>query len=71
VVGLSLCLLQKVFGVVALDAEVYYLSVVPIHLTFVHWLLLNVGTFVISVLMMVVPSYMVAKITPARSMRFD
>lgn len=71
VVGLSLCLLQKMFGIVALDAEVYYLSVVPIHLTFVHWLLLNVGTFVISVLMMVVPSYMVAKITPARSMRFD
>ncbi len=71
IVGLLFCFVQKYFGLVTLDAEVYYLAVVPIHFNVWYWLLLNISVFVISVLMMIAPSYLVAKINPAQSIRFE
>lgn len=71
VVGVVLCLLQYYFGVVTLDPASYFVSVVPIDLNVLHVLLLNVGTLAIVVLMMILPSFVVSRITPANSMRFD
>lgn len=71
IVGISLCLAQKFWGVIHLDAENYYLDTVPILLCVDHLLLLNIGVIVVSVLMLLGPSGIVARISPAKSIRFD
>ena len=71
VIGLLLCLLQKYFGIVKLDPTSYYVSTVPINLDIVNILILNAGTLAVIVLMIILPSFIVSKITPADSMRFE
>jgi lipoprotein-releasing system permease protein len=71
IIGVSLCVLQSLFHVVKLDSSVYYLDAVPIDLNIVAWILLNIGTLLISMLMMLAPSYLITKINPARSIRFE
>ncbi|GAF03067.1 ABC transporter permease [Saccharicrinis fermentans] len=70
-IGISICLLQKYFGIISLDPENYYLNTVPIHLNLLHILYLNMGTIVVSYLMMIAPSYLATKITPVEAIRFD
>ncbi|HQB22203.1 MAG TPA: ABC transporter permease, partial [Bacteroidales bacterium] len=53
IIGIGLCLLQKYFGIITLDADSYYVSVVPINLDLIHLLLLNIGSLVITLIMMI------------------
>lgn len=69
--GLVFYAVQRFTGVFKLDPATYYMDVVPVELHFSHWLLLNIGTLAISVLMLVGPSYLIAKIRPAASMRYE
>ena len=71
VIGLALCLMQKYFGIVKLDPTSYYVTTVPINLDVVNILILNAGTLAVIVLMIILPSFIVSKITPADSMRFE
>ena len=71
IIGLAFCLLQKNFNILKLDPATYYLSAVPIDLNPWYVILLNVGTLIVSLVMMIAPSYLVAKITPAKSIRFE
>lgn len=71
VLGLGLCLLQKYTSIITLDPESYYVAVVPVNIDLLHILLLNVGTLVITVAMMILPSMIVSKISPADSIRFN
>jgi lipoprotein-releasing system permease protein len=57
--------------VIALDPSNYYLDTVPIDLSFTSWLLINLGTGLVSMLMMLGPSYLITKIHPARTIRFE
>lgn len=70
-IALLICLVQSKFHLIKLDPATYYLSAVPIDLNIIYIILLNIGTLAISLLMMIVPSYLVAKITPAKSIRFE
>ena len=70
-IGLSLCLLQSHFHLFKLDPAIYYIDSVPIELNIWLWLLLNVCTLLVSVLMLVGPSYLIAHIHPAKSIRFE
>ena len=71
VIGLLCCWLQSQFQVVKLDPTVYYLEAVPIDLRLGAWFLLNVGTLLISMAMMLGPSYLITRIDPAKSIRFE
>ena len=71
IIGLAICFLQSTTHLFKLDASVYYLDAVPIDLRFSAWLLLNIGTLVLSMAMMLGPSYLITKIHPARSIRFE
>ena len=71
VIGISLCLIQKHFRAIKLDPAIYYLDAVPIDLTVTSLILLNVGTLIASMLMMLIPSYLVTKIDPVKSIRFE
>ena len=71
VIGIVLCLVQSYFRVVKLDPSVYYLDAVPIDLTVFSIVLLNIGTLAAAMLMMLGPSYLITKIHPAKSIRFE
>lgn len=71
VVALLFCLLQYYFRIIKLDPATYYVDAVPVELNVVVWLLLNAGTLIVSVLMLVGPSYLVSRIHPAKSIRFE
>jgi len=71
VIGLSLCALQYFTGIIPLDPEAYYVAKVPISFNIMYILFLNVGTLLASLLMMIGPSYLITKITPAKIIRYE
>ncbi len=71
VIGLSLCALQYFTHAIPLDPEAYYVSYVPIVFNWTYLVLLNIGTFAASILMMIAPSYLIAKISPAKIIRYE
>jgi lipoprotein-releasing system permease protein len=71
VIGLTLCFIQNKFEILKLNPATYYLSAVPIELNVFYIILLNIGTLLISLLMMIGPSYLVAKIAPSKSIQFE
>lgn len=70
-IGISLLLLQKYTGILKLNPSVYYVSQVPIHLSISTVLLLNLGVFILCMLMLLIPSYIVAKISPVKAIKFE
>lgn len=71
VIGVSLCLIQFFFEPFKLDPTIYYLSSVPIELNIFYYILLNVFTLIVSVLMLIGPSYLISRIHPAKSIKFE
>ena len=70
-IGLLFILVQSQFRIFKLDPATYYIDCVPVEFNFWLWALLNVCTLVISVLMLVGPSYLIAQIHPAKSIKFE
>ncbi len=71
IVGLSIALLQKQFGIFKLDPANYFLDTVPILINPLHILLLNLGAILAIFLMMIGPSYLAARIAPVKAIKFD
>ena len=71
VIGLSLCALQYFTGIIPLDPEAYYVATVPVSFNWLYIILLNVGTLLASILMMIGPSYLITKIDPAKIIRYE
>lgn len=71
VAGLSLSLLQKYTGLVRLEESTYYLSCVPISINLVGILALNVATFVVLALFMLIPLLIINKISPSEIIRYE
>ena len=71
IIGFGLVLLQKTTGIVTLDPQTYYVSEAPMELNLLVIILLNVATLLICVFVLIAPSYLVSKIHPARSMRYE
>lgn len=71
IIGVVLCLIQRHFHIVTLNPEAYYVPYVPIEINFWYVLWLNIGCMLVSVLMLIAPSYLVALIRPAKSIKFE
>jgi lipoprotein-releasing system permease protein len=71
VIGLTFVGVQSFFRPFKLDPTTYYVDSVPVEFNVWWWVLLNVCTLVVSVLMLVGPSYLIAHIHPAKSIRFE
>lgn len=71
IIGLGLCLLQSNFGIIPLDPAVYHVSEVPVSISLWWVILLNISVVFIAVLMLVGPSYLVSRIKPATSIRYE
>jgi lipoprotein-releasing system permease protein len=70
-IGIGICLLQMHFQIIKLDPASYYLDAVPINFNLLHILLLNIGTLIVTIAMLVIPSMIISKISPAIVMRFS
>lgn len=69
-IGISLLLLQKHVGFIALDPETYYVSQVPVSIDVLSIIILNIGTLVLCFVMLIIPSVIITKIQPSKSIRF-
>ncbi len=70
-IGIGMLLIQKYFGVIKLNPESYYVNVAPVDINLFYILLLNIGTVVICLLVLLIPSFIITKITPSKSIRFE
>ena len=70
-IGLGLAFIQKHYGLFKLDEATYYVAVIPIDLNWIYIILLNIGTLFCCLLMLIVPSFIVSKITPVKAIRFS
>lgn len=71
VIGLGIVGIQYYFELFSLDPATYYVSVAPVLLKWNHLLWLNLATFVICMIVLVVPTYIISKISPVKAMRFE
>ncbi|WP_324690429.1 ABC transporter permease [Flavobacterium cheonhonense] len=70
-IGLTLLLLQKYFGIIKLNPESYYVNEAPVDINLFYLVLLNIGTIVVCLVVLLIPSYIITKITPSKSIRFE
>jgi len=71
VIGLGLLFGQKYFKLFPLDPSVYYVTEAPVYINVGYIITLNIGTLVLCLVMLLVPSYMITKISPVRAIRFE
>lgn len=70
-IGIGVCLLQKQLGIVKLNPATYYVSTVPIEFNLPLLAILNVATLLVSVIVLIGPSYLISHIHPAKSMKYE
>jgi lipoprotein-releasing system permease protein len=70
-IGIGLAYFQLKTGIITLDPSSYYIKTVPVNLEFAHILLLNAGTMAVIVVMLLVPSQLISRITPVKAIRYD
>ena len=71
IIGIGLLLIQKYFGVIKLNPETYYVSQAPVYLNYEIVILVNLGTLILCLMMLIVPSFIVSKISPVKAIKFD
>ncbi len=71
IIGIGFCLLQNQFHFLTLNPETYYLDAVPINISSIHILLINLGTITTCLVMMFLPTLILNKITPIKAIRFS
>ena len=71
VVGIVICFVQQWFHIIPLDPANYYLDSVPMQIGLGWLIILNVVMFILSMLMMLIPSAVITRIVPSKSIRFE
>ncbi|MFD1063361.1 ABC transporter permease [Winogradskyella litorisediminis] len=71
IIGLGLLFVQKYFKLFPLNPDTYYVTEAPVYISLDYILILNIGTFVICSLMLLIPSVIISKISPVKAIRFD
>lgn len=70
-IGISLLLIQQQFGIIHLNPENYYVNQAPVYLNWGYIILLNLLTVTVCFLVLLIPSYIITKISPVKAIRFD
>lgn len=71
ILGIGLCYIQYYFEIMKLDSVTYYIDHVAIDINWLNYLLLNLGTFVVCLLMLFLPTLILTKLTPIKTLRFN
>ena len=70
-IGIGVLLLQKYFGIIQLNPENYYVNQAPVYFNLSYILLLNLLTLVVCFLVLLIPSYIITKISPIKAIRYE
>jgi lipoprotein-releasing system permease protein len=70
-IAITLLLIQQYFGIITLNPENYYVNQAPVYLNWGYIALLNLLTITICFLVLLIPSYIITKISPVKAIRFD
>ncbi|MGA9213101.1 ABC transporter permease [Kaistella sp.] len=70
-IGLAFLFIQKHFGIIKLNPENYYLSVVPVEINVFQILLISAGILIVSGISLVLPSYLISKISPVKAIKYN
>jgi lipoprotein-releasing system permease protein len=70
-IGIGLAFLQLKTGIITLDPSSYYIKTVPVNLELIHIILLNAGTMTAIIIMLLVPSQLISRISPVKAIRYD
>ena len=71
IIGLGLLFAQKFLKLFPLNPDVYYVAEVPVYISLGYILALNIGTFILCLLMLLIPSYIITKISPVKAIQFE
>jgi lipoprotein-releasing system permease protein len=71
IIGIGLAFIQLKTGLITLDPASYYLKTAPVNLQLSHILLLNAGTMAAIIIMLLVPSQLISRITPVKALKYD
>lgn len=71
IMGISLLLIQQHFGVIQLNPENYYVNQAPVYINWIYVILLNLLTIAVCFIVLLIPSYIITKISPVKAIRFD
>ncbi|MEN9323206.1 MAG: hypothetical protein RL699_986 [Bacteroidota bacterium] len=70
-IGFGLLLVQQQFGIIHLDPANYYVNEAPVYINWMYVVALNAGTVLVCLLVLLIPSYIITKISPIKAIRFD
>ncbi len=70
-IGLGIIFIQHYFGVITLNPATYYVKEAPVYIDWMYILLLNLGVFTLCAVVLLIPSYIITKITPVKAIRFE
>ena len=70
-IGLGFLLIQKYFGIIKLNPENYYLSVVPVDLNPIFTIAISLGILIVSAVALILPSYLISKISPVKAIKYN
>ncbi|MGB5980862.1 MAG: FtsX-like permease family protein [Nonlabens sp.] len=71
VIGLGLIAIQYYFSPLTLDPENYYVTIMPVYISWFHVIAVNAGTFIVCFLALIIPTLVVSSISPVKAMRFE
>ena len=71
ILGITLCVIQDLYKIIPLDPQSYFVDAVPININPIHVILLNIGTLILTLLMLLIPSGIISRISPAKTIKFD
>jgi lipoprotein-releasing system permease protein len=71
VIGIGVCMAQQQFHFITLPQESYYLSYAPVDINWSWILVMNIGTIVVTLLLLIIPSLLVSRISPVKAIRFE
>lgn len=70
-IGVVLLFIQEYYGIISLNPATYYVNTAPVYINIGYILLLNLGTLILCLVMLLIPSYIVSKISPVKAIRFQ
>lgn len=71
IIGIGIIFIQKYFGIVHLNPQTYYVNTVPVEINIPLFVLINLITLIINILVLVIPSYLIYRVNPSKTIRFE
>lgn len=71
IIGLFILFIQDYYKLIPLDADAYYLNYVPVDINWITIISLNIGVIITSILILLIPSHIISKISPIKTIKYE